>query len=116
LSFPPDLGVPAELVNLIFASGYDQFAWTKLDLVGAGTQVAPLPALGAGARAILVKVDASSTAAPVNLRFNGGGASGEIEVSPGGFFFLCSGAPVAGVTSMSVVYTSNVTVRTLVLG
>lgn len=116
LNFPTDLGVPPEMVNIVFASNFDQFTWSKADLVGSGTYAVGFGNILTAAKMVLIKVDPSATAAPVNLRWNGAGASGEQEVSPGGFFVLGSGSPVAGLTSLNIVYTTNVTVRVLLLG
>lgn len=117
LKVPLDLGIPEEMLNVAFASAYDQYCLSKMDLVGAGTKSVPFGNLGApGAKFVLIKVDASATAAPVQLRWNGGGALGQQEIAPGGFLLLGSSVPVAGMTSLDVVFTTNVTVRALVFG
>ena len=117
LSFPPDVSVPAELVDVAFSAQYDQFSWAVMKLTGSGTKVISFGNIGApGVKAVLIKVDADPVAAPVNLQWNGGGAPGEQEISPGGFFMLGSAAPVTGLTSLSIVYTTAVTVRVLLLG
>lgn len=117
LSFPPDANVPPELVGIAFSANYDEFLWTKMDLTGSGTKTVPFGDLGApGAKCVVVKVDASATASAINLRWNGGGASGQQEISPGGFLVLGSGTPGTGLTALDIVYTSNVTVRVLLLG
>lgn len=116
LSFPPDVGVPPELVEIAFSTNYDQFTWSKMDLVGAGTKAVPFGGIIApGIKMVLIKVDASGTAAPINVKVNGS-VTGLVEVSPGGFIVLGSSAPATGITSLDIVYTSNVTVRVLLLG
>jgi len=117
LKVPLDLGIPEEMLNVVFSSAYDQYCLSKMDLTGAGTKSVPFGNLGApGAKFVLVKVDATALAAPVNLRWNGGNSSGQQEISPGGFLLLGSNAPVSGMTSLDIVYTTNVTVRVLVFG
>lgn len=117
LSFPPDVSVPAELVEVAFSAQYDQFVWSVMKLTGAGTKAIDFGNIGApGVKAALIKVDADPVAAPINLQWNGGGAPGEQEIAPGGFFMLGSAVPVSGLTSLSIVYTTAVTVRVLLLG
>lgn len=119
LSFPPDVAVPPELVGVAFAAQYDQFTWSMMKLTGAGTKSVPFGNIAApGVKAALIKVDAdpAGTAAPINLQWNAGGAPGEQEIAPGGFFILGSAVPVTGLTSLSIVYTTAVTVRVLLLG
>jgi len=117
LSFPPDASVPPELVGVVFSAQYDQFNWSVMKLTGAGTKVVPFGNIGApGVKAALIKVDPDPLAAPVSLQWNGGGAPGQQEVAPGGFLMLGSANPVSGLTSLSIVYTTAVTVRVLLLG
>lgn len=119
LSFPPDVSVPAELVGINFAAQYTQFNWCVMALTTPGTKVVPFGNIAApGVKMALIKVDAdpTGTAAPINLQWNAGGATGEQEIAPGGFFVLGSAVPVSGLTSLSIVSTTAVTVRVLLLG
>lgn len=122
LSFPPDVGVPPEPIPINFAGNYKQIASSIQQLVGAGTKVIDFGSIGSpGALLVVVKVDATNAPpatppGPVNLQWNGGGSSGEQEISPGGFLVIGSGAPSAGLIALSVIYTTNVTVRVWVLG
>lgn len=117
LKVPLDAGIPEEMLSVLFSSAYDQYCLSKMDLVSAGTKSVPFGNLGApGAKLVLIKVDASPTAAPIQLRWNGGAALGQQELAPGGFLILGSNVPVAGMTSLDIVFTTNVTVRVLVFG
>jgi hypothetical protein len=117
LSFPPDTGAPQEPIAVNFSASYDQLAASIHQLVGTGTKDIDFGSIDTpGAKLVLVKVDAGSTVQPVKLRWNAGGSSGEQEVSPGGFAVIGSAAPVAGLTALTVVYASNVTLRVWVLG
>ena len=117
LQFPPDAGLSQESIPVNFSSTYTQLATSKQDLVSSGSKAVDFGGIASpGAKLVLVKVDASSTAAPVMLRWNSGSSSGQQEVAPGGFCVIGSGSPVAGLTALTIVYTTNVTVRIWVLG
>jgi hypothetical protein len=91
--------------------------WAVMKLTAAGTKVVPFGNISSpGVKMALIKVDADPVAAPINLQWNGGSSSGEQEVSPGGFYIIGSANPASGLTSLSIVYTTNVTVRVLLLG
>lgn len=113
LNFPPDTGQPTLSIAIATSGQFDSAEGGQiLKLTGAGTEVVELGTVPAeGLKALLVKVDAGASVLPVNLRFNGGGASGQVEVSPGGFFALGSPAPGTGITALSIVFASDVTVR-----
>jgi hypothetical protein len=52
---------------------------------------------------------------PISVQVNGS-ATGQVEISGGGFLVLGSPTPSSGITSLDIVYTNNVTVRVLLLG
>lgn len=87
----------------------------RLNLVGTGTKVVAFGSVGSpGAKAILIEYLPSALGAPISLTFNGG--STPLEISPGGFIAVGSPVPVAGVTSISIAYTSDCQVRVKLLG
>jgi len=118
LDFPPDTGAP----NLpIVFSGSGQFRSRPADvlnLTGTGTQVVSVGTVpAAGAKVVLIEVDpdATATKTPVFVKINGS-ATGLIEVSPGGCVLLHNPKPVAGITAISIIYTSDNTVRFWLMG
>jgi hypothetical protein len=89
-------------------------------LTGAGTQAVDLGTIAPeGCKLLSIEVDAdpSPAAAAVMVQFNGGGAAGQVEIAPGGFLTLGSPKPTAaGITALSLVYTTDLCVRVRVLG
>lgn len=117
LILPPDTGQPNTTIPFALASAFDGDCSYVLNLLGSATKVIDFGSLAApGLKGFLLEVDPSSTAAPINVRVNGGAALGQWEVSPGGFLAYGSPSPVTGITSMDIVYTTNVTVRLWLLG
>lgn len=117
LALPPDTGQPIGQIPFAGSSTFESKADFEFKLTGSGTQAVDFGSVGApGAKGVLVEVDSDAAAAPVNLRFNGGGSSGQMEVSPGGFYAYFSPTPSAGLTSMDIVYTTACRVRVRVLG
>lgn len=118
LQFPADPGGAAALIAIAFAANYNQLIAETLALSGSGTKALDLSALnaGAGASLFLLKVDPQSVSQTLNLRWNSAGASGEQEVSTGGFFVVGSPSPSAGLAALSLVWTMPMTVRFWALG
>lgn len=118
LNLPPDTGQPIQSIEFGGSAQFDGRATAVLKLTGSGTHSVCFGTVAAGAKGILVEVDADSTGllSPVNIQVNGGGAPGQMEVSPGGFWAYFNPSPVAGITSMDIVYTSDATVRVWILG
>lgn len=115
LSFPPDDGASNAPIAFSGAENFTQLAKGRFVMTGAGTQVVDFGTIIApGVKAILVKVEASTTAAPVQLNINSG--TDDIEVSPGGFIAYFSPVPVTGITALSIVSTTAVCVRVWLLG
>jgi len=96
------------------SSQFDSANEQVLNLSGSGTAVIPFGTVpAAGLKGLLIKVDASTTAAAITVAIDGGTP---FEVSPGGFVAVGSPAPVAGITSVSIAYTSANKVRVWALG
>lgn len=115
LSIPPDAGQDLAPVQYSYSGTVNSAVEYKLDLTGSGTKTLDFgTAPAAGAKFILVKVEPAQGVAPVLVRPNGGTVAE--EVSSGGAKMLCSPAPSAGITSMTLEYTSDATVRVWVLG
>jgi hypothetical protein len=111
LNLPGDTGLVAESIPFNFSSAFGSKIIDGLQLAGSGTFVVNFGTIASpGAKFIAIRVEPDVAAAPVNLRWNGGGSSGQVEVAPGGFLILASPTPVAGITALSLVYTTNVTV------
>jgi len=116
LQLPPDVGLPQVSVALAVSSQFDSKADFDLQLTGAGTHSVNLgTSIAPGLKALLVKVDASATAAPITLLVNGA-VTGGFEISPGGGIALASPNPVVGITALDIVHTTAVTVRIWALG
>ncbi len=116
LTLPPDAGQPQTPLPFSGSAQFKSKAAVQLDLSGSGSQdvnFGTIPA--AGAKAVLIEVEPSSTAAPILVAVNGS-ASGKIEVSPGGFVAIFNPNPVDGIVELTVEYTSENTVRIWLLG
>jgi hypothetical protein len=117
LTYPPDDGEAAVDRSNTVNSSYDEKAEFKYVLTGGGSQAVDFGSIDTtGAKAIQVEMDAANTAA-VMVQFNGGGASGQLELSAGGHFDLASPNPTAlGVLAMTLVHTVDSTVWVRILG
>jgi hypothetical protein len=116
LAIPPDAGQPNAPLPFSGSGSYSSKVEHILNLVGAATHSLGMgTVISPGAKVVLIEVDASSTAAPINLRWNGGGSSGQMEIAPGGFFAVHNPSPVAGLTALDIVHTTENTVRITVL-
>ena len=118
LNFPPDAGQQAIAIAMAMSGVVDSTEpGVVLKLTGSGTRVLDLGTLpAAGLKGLLIKLDAAVGAVPIKVQFNGGGAPGASEISPGGFLAIGSPNPVAGITAISIVFTADSTVRVWVLG
>jgi hypothetical protein len=120
LSYPMDLGIEPTSIPVAFAGTFDSESKATLKLVGAGTQVVDFGTIDTnGAKVLQVEYDpdTSPAAQPIQLQFNGGGAAGQLELTPGGFLTFGSKNPTsAGILSLSVVHAANATVRVRILG
>ncbi len=117
LSYPPDDGEPNADNPFALSSSFDSEARFKFELSGSGSQSVDFGSINTnGAKAILIELGPDATA-PVMVQINGGGASGQIELSAGGVWALGSPNPTTnGVLSMTLVYTAAATVRVRILG
>lgn len=118
MAFPPDAGLPVMPLPLAINGQYDnEGGGAPLTLIGSGTFTVDLgTVLSLGVKGLMIKVDKvsptpNSTPGPVNLRFNGGGAQGQLELSPGGGLIYGNPDPVAGITALVVAYTTDVRLR-----
>ena len=115
VQLPPDTGQNLAPVQYQYSGTFNSLAEYKLELTGAGTKSIDFGTMPpAGAKLIFAKVEPGVGVAPVGFRINGGTAVE--EVAAGGGKFLSSPVPVSGVTSLSVEYTADASVRILVLG
>jgi len=116
LQLPPDVGMPNAPIPFLVSNQFDAKVDMELNLVGAGTHTVGFGTLGIpGIKLLLIEVDANPTGAPIYIQLNGG-VAGQEEISPGGFKLTCNPLPVAGTTSMQIVYTTNNKVRIRLLG
>lgn len=117
LTYPPDDGEPNADNPFALSSSFDSEAKFKYELTGAGSKDVSFGSIDTvGAKAILIELAADATA-PIMVQLNGGGASGQIELSAGGLWAFGSPTPtINGVLSMTLVHTAAATVRVRVLG
>ena len=116
LQLPGASSLPADSLPVNFASAFDSEAKVVLNLTGAGTKSVNFGSIASpGLKGLLIKVDPSGTAAPVNIRVNSS-VTGGVEIAPGGFLLYGNPAPAVGVTALDVVYTTPCVVRVWVLG
>lgn len=119
LSYPDDAGLAATTKTNAVAGNFTSKVDITLVLSGAGTQVVDLGTIPvAGAKEVQIEVDADSSpsAAPVNVQFNGVGAPGNIEISPGGGLKVSNPNPASGITALSIVFTASACVHVRILG
>jgi hypothetical protein len=117
LIYPPDTGQPNATIPVNVTANFDSKVDYELSLTGSATQSVDMgTVIAPGAKAVLIEVDPDAAASPINVQFNGGGAGGQSEVSPGGFLFMGSPTPTTGITQIDIVHTTNVKVRVRVLG
>jgi hypothetical protein len=115
LDYPPDVGQPVAKRAFSGSDNFRSKGELNLDLVGAGTHTVGMGTIpAAGVKGILVEVDITQSAAAIQLRINGG--TEDWEVSPGGFMAYFSPTPVAGITAIDIVHTTDVCVRVRFVG
>lgn len=118
LRYPPDDGAADADRDFSVQSSYLSKSEADLNLVGAGSHTVSFGTLTAlGAKGILIEVAAAApgaTAAPINVRFNGGVE--DVEISQGGFFAFGSPNPLAGILGLEIIHTQNACVKVRVLG
>ncbi len=111
LNLPGGPTLPNDPIPAQVSSNFDHQSEGRLVLSGSGTKVVDLgTASSPGLKCLLVMVESSNIASPVEIRVNGS-STGGVEVSPGGFMAFGSPSPVTGITQLSIVYSSSVTVR-----
>lgn len=118
LEVPPDAGQPNAPIPFGLSSNYDSaLNGVEFTFLGSGTKAIDLGTIpSAGLKGLLIKVDAAGptpgvTPAPIFVRLNGASATGQEEISPGGFKAMMSPNPSAGITALTIVYASDVRVR-----
>jgi hypothetical protein len=115
LQSPPDEGAPPATIAFGLTGQVQSEEGGRLNLVGSGTKVIAFGTVGSpGAKAVLIEYLPNAVGTPINVKFNGG--TEMVEISPGGFLAIGSPVPVTGITSLSVVYTSDCQVRVKLLG
>ena len=102
-------------VQFDFSSAADSLVTYRLKLVGSGSKLLDFGTLpAAGAKLMLIAVDAVQGVASVVVTVNGNSA-GE-EITAGGAKLFVSPSPVFGVTSVTLVWSADTSVRVWVLG
>ncbi len=118
LSFPPDSGLPNVDITFSASGNFKSRPADILELTGTGSKSVNFGTVPiAGAKAILIEVDADSTGlkTPVLVKVNSS-VTGKIEIAPGGFVAICNPVPVAGISALDIEHTSDNTVRIWILG
>lgn len=110
--YPPDDGQPVAKRPFSQSGTFTSKQEADLVLTGSGGQIVEFGTVGM-AKAISIEV-ASTSLAPVNVRFNGG--SDSLEIAPGGFLVYASPAPTAGIDQLNIVYSMDARVLVRVLG
>ena len=101
IDFSPDGVAPTCPRSRSITGAWDEKDDDQHNLTGSGSVVVTLKG---PAKALYITVDASSTAAPLNIRINGG--TDDIEISPGGLMVLSNPNPSVGITSVTIVHTT----------
>lgn len=114
VSYPPDDGQEPVSIDFSLAGTYDSILEATLQLSGSATTSVPFGTVGgAGAKVVYIEYDADPAGLPIQLRINGG--TENHELSPGGVYLHLNPTPVNGVTALSIVHTTNATVRVRLL-
>lgn len=117
LTVPPDDGLPPDDLPFVMTTSYEQRSIQTLRLQGAGSKQVDFGTIGgAGAKFLVIALNAGVGVPPIVCRYNGGGSSGSTEISPGGFTCHASPGPVNGITALEVFHTSNATVKIWIFG
>jgi len=117
LQVPGDRGLPQDPIPLNMSSSFTSANEQVLNLTSAGTMTLPMGTVGdAGLKGLLIKVDpnADGSTEPVYVKINAE-TTGE-EISPGGFKANGNPVPVAGITSITITWTTPNVVRVWALG
>lgn len=113
--FPPDEGQQPVPVAFGFTGQYTQIVDSRLALTGAGTTSVPFGGIGApGIKAVLLEYEEDAVAAAVTVKFNG--STDGIELKPGGLILYTNPVPSTGITSISLVRTSDAVIRVRLFG
>jgi hypothetical protein len=117
LTYPPDEGEAAADRTGTVQSQYDVKSEFELKLVGSGTHSVGFGTIDTtGAKAIMIELDTTAVA-PVMVQLNSGGATGQLEISAGGFFIFASPNPTSnGVLAIDLVHTQDAKVWVRILG
>jgi|HubBroStandDraft_1064217.scaffolds.fasta_scaffold226870_2 hypothetical protein len=115
LQLPGDSGLPADPIPFNVSSQFGSLSEMVLNLSGSGTKAVALGTINTpGVVGLLIKMDPSATAQPVQVTVNGG--STPIEISPGGGFLYANPNPAAGITSLSIAFPTSCVVRIWAMG
>jgi hypothetical protein len=116
VNYPADASLPADAIALAASGAFDNEASAVLKFSAPGSHSVDLGTLPvAGAKMVLVKVDAGSAVSPVLVGINGSN-TGKVEVASGGFLLVSNPTPTAGITQLDLTIGSACTVRVFVLG
>lgn len=115
LTSPPDEGVNPTPVQFGLSISYVSEVESRLIMTGSGSQAVPFGTVGApGAKLILLEYEPDPVAAPILVKFNGGVET--IELAPGGFIAYGNPTPGSGITSLTLVRTTDAVVRVRLFG
>jgi len=115
VQFPPDEGQQPVPVAFGYTGQYTQVIDARLSMVGAGSTSVPFGSIGApGVKTVLLEYEADPAAAPITVKFNG--STDGIELQPGGILLYTNPLPSTGITSISLVRTSDAVVRARLFG
>jgi hypothetical protein len=116
LTYSDEDGLAAEPHGFSFTGSFTVESKFKYSLTGSGSQTVNFGSV-ALAKVALVTVDYDAVAALIYAQFNGGGASGQLQISPGGGIVYWNPVPASGgISSMIIVHTTAVIVRVRLLG
>lgn len=112
---PADVGLEPDAIAISTSGQFDSENKQVLRLTGSGTIAVPMGTVPlVGLKGLLIKVDANPTGDPIEVTVNS--SSHPIEISPGGFFAFGSPDPTAGITAISIAYTTANKVRLWAIG
>ena len=117
LQLPGDKGLPQDPIPMNMSSNFTSSNEQVLNLTGAGTITIPMGTVGgAGLKGLLIKVDPTTAVSPAPVYAKINGNTGGEEISPGGFMASANPVPTAGITSLTLTWTTDNVVRVWALG
>lgn len=95
------------------SGSFSELMSQRLSMTGSGTTPVAFGTI-TGAKALLLKYEATQGAAVVKLHING--STDDLELSPGGVFLFGSPNPTEGFVSLSIEHTADADMTVLILG